>query len=301
MDVTYGFAFHSCPAPPYLLDGATFAGLAAAVEAAGFAGAHLTDHPAPSQAWRETGGHDSVDPFVGLAFAAAATTGLRLLTYLAVLPYRNPFHLAKTVASLDALSGGRVELGLGAGYLKSEFRALGVDWEERNALFDEAVDIVRRAWSGEPVTHQGRHFSARGTVVSPPCAQPGGPPLWLGGNSALTLRRVVDLGAGWLPLPNARATAAHLHSPAMETVEDFRALLDRARDHADRTGARPPQRVMYPLPVASDVGEMEAHVDLAHRARDAGATALVVNGLGTTLAEARDWIDRYADTVLTRL
>jgi probable F420-dependent oxidoreductase len=293
MDVVYGFPFHGCPAPPYLLDGGGFTELARTVEAAGFAGAHLTDHPAPSQAWRDTGGHDSPDPFVGLAFAAAATTRLRLLTYLAVLPYRNPFHLAKTVASLDALSGGRVELGLGAGYLKSEFRALGVDWDERNALFDEAVDILRRAWTGEPVTHQGRHFSARATVVQPPCD----PRLWLGGNSALTLRRVVDLGTGWLPLPNPRATAAHLHSPAMETIEDFRALLDRAAAY----GGRPLQHVMYPLPGARDESEMKAHIDLAHRARDAGATAFVVNGLGDTLPEARAWIARYADTVLPHL
>ncbi len=80
--------------------------LAVLVEEAGFAAAWLTEHPAPGQAWRESGGHDALDPFVGLALVAAATSTLRLLTYLTVVPYRNPFLLAKAVASLRRLVGG---------------------------------------------------------------------------------------------------------------------------------------------------------------------------------------------------
>ena len=88
------------------------------------------------------GGHQTLDPFVALAFAAAVTKRLRLLTYLAVVPYRNPFLLAKAAATLDRLSGGRFILGVGSGYLKTEFFALGVDFDERNALFDEALDVL---------------------------------------------------------------------------------------------------------------------------------------------------------------
>jgi probable F420-dependent oxidoreductase len=293
MDIAYGLPFHTCPAPAYLLDGSTLGELAADVEKAGFSAAHVTDHPAPSQPWRENGGHDTVDPFVGLAFAAAATTRLRLLTYLIILPYRNPFHLAKLVASLDKLSGGRLELGVGAGYHKAEFRALGVDWDERNALFDEALTVLRQARTGRPVSLAGRHFSAREAVVVPACD----PPLWIGGNSKLTLRRVVDYDAGWLPLPNARATAANLRSPAMESIADFAALLGQARQYAADSGKPPPARVMYPLPA----GETALHVEIIRRALDAGATSFVVGGQGQTLAEAKEWITRYADTVLTRL
>jgi probable F420-dependent oxidoreductase len=300
VEVVYGFAYHTVPAPAYLV-GPGLGEIAALAESAGFAGVSLTDHPAPSQAWREAGGHDGLDPFVGLAFAAAATTRVRLLTNLVVLPYRNPFHLAKTVATLDALSGGRVELGLGAGYLRSEFRALGVEWEERNALFDEAVRVLRMAWTGEPVAYQGAHFAARDTVVTPSPVQPGGPPLWIGGNSKLSLRRVVDLGAGWLPMPNARTSAAHLRSPAMETLDDFRELLGYARAYAARGGGRPPERVMYVLPDAHTTAEMKAHLDLAAKAAAAGATAFGVGGQGRTRAEAEDWIGRYGETVLRRL
>ncbi len=302
MDVVYGTPYHGCPVPDWLYDGAAIGRLAAVAEGAGFAGFTMTDHPAPSQAWREHGGHDTVDPFLGLAFAAAATSRIRLFTYLVVLPYRNPFHLAKVTASLDALSGGRLDLGVGAGYLKAEFHALGVDWDERNALFDEAVPVLRQAWTGEPVTHQGLHFSARGTVTMPPSPQPGGPPLWIGGNSRLSLRRVVDLGAGWLPLPNPSASSAMLRSRAMDGLDDFADYVGQLHAYAGEQGRPAPDRIMYSMPGATSAEEMDAHVPLAAELRERGATQLVVNAPTTaTLAEAEEWIARYADRVLTRL
>lgn len=301
MDITYSLPYNTVPAPGYLLEGAGISGLAANAEAAGFARIALTDHPAPSQAWREAGGHDTVDPFVGLAFAAASTTRVRLLTYLTVLPYRNPFHLAKVVASLDSLAGGRVDLGVGVGYLKSEFRALGVGWDERNALFDEAVTVLREAWKGAPVTLEARRFSARGTVIVPPCRQVDGPPLWIGGNSKLTLRRVVNLGAGWLPMPNAHATSVHLRSPALETVDDFKRLLDYARGYAHQMNSQPPTCIMYALPDAPDRDAMKAQLELVHHAHEAGATCFAVNGRGRTRKEADAWIADFADVVLGHL
>jgi alkanesulfonate monooxygenase SsuD/methylene tetrahydromethanopterin reductase-like flavin-dependent oxidoreductase (luciferase family) len=99
--------------------------LAAALEDAGFWGAGYTDHPAPSRRWLDSGGHATLDPFAALSFLAAVTARLRLMTYLAVLPYRNPFLTARCVATVDRLSGGRFTLVAGCGYLKSEFAALG--------------------------------------------------------------------------------------------------------------------------------------------------------------------------------
>ena len=118
--------------------------MAAAAEAAGFHGFGFTDHPAPTQRWLEAGGHDALDPFVAMGFAAALTTTLRLIPNIVVLPYRNPFVVAKAGATLDMLSGGRFTLAVGVGYLKGEFAALGVDHDERNELFDEALDVIRR-------------------------------------------------------------------------------------------------------------------------------------------------------------
>ena len=115
----------------HMLEPGAIPAVAARAEAAGFDGFSLTEHPVPGVRWLEHGGHQSLDPFVALAAAAAATTRLRLLTHLAVAPYRNPFLLAKAAATVDLMSNGRMTLGLGAGYHGNEFRALCVDMAER--------------------------------------------------------------------------------------------------------------------------------------------------------------------------
>jgi len=137
-------------APSGTVDAASLTEIAAAAERAGFAAFSLTEHPIPGARWLCSGGHQMLDPLVALAHVAAATERLRLLTYLVVAPYRNPFLLAKAAATADRLSNGRLTLGLGAGYNKSEFYALGIDFEERNALFDEVLDVLPLHWRGEP-------------------------------------------------------------------------------------------------------------------------------------------------------
>lgn len=301
MRVAYGFPFHEAPPSPELLDGGTLADLAELVEQAGFWSAWLTEHPAPAQSWREAGGHDALDPFVALAHVGARTTTLRLMTYLTVVPYRNPFLLAKTVATLDVLSGGRVELGLGAGYLKTEFKALGADFDQRNVHIDEALDVLKLAWSGEPVTYEGTGFSARGVAAQPMPVQSPHPPLWFGGNSRLTLRRVVEHGQGWMPLPNARTTAKYLRSPPMETLDDLSALIGQLHELAAQAGRAEPIDVMYWLPSVTEPSAMREHVDLALRAQERGATAVVVNGEGKTAAGARAFVEQYHEHVLQHL
>ncbi len=117
--------------------------MAGALETAGVDACYVTDHPAPSAEWLHANGHDTLDPFTALAFIAAASTTLQLHTNILVMAYRNPFLTAKAAASLHLLSGGRLILGLGAGYQKVEFEALGVDFHKRGALFDEALDVVQ--------------------------------------------------------------------------------------------------------------------------------------------------------------
>lgn len=161
-----------------------------AAEQAGFGALAFTEHPAPSHEWLLGGGHDSLDPLPALAFCAAATTTLRVQTYLFVLPYRNPLLAAKQATPLDRLSGGRLTLGLGSGYLRSEFAALGVNFAERNALFDEGVDAMRAIWAGENVAFTGTHFTALGQTQRPrPAPAAAASALWVG-----TAR---SRGAGW--------------------------------------------------------------------------------------------------------
>jgi alkanesulfonate monooxygenase SsuD/methylene tetrahydromethanopterin reductase-like flavin-dependent oxidoreductase (luciferase family) len=110
-------------------------------------------------------------------------------------PYRNPFLTAKQAATLDVLSGGRVILSVGTGYLRSEFLALGVEFEERNALFDEALEVIRRSWSEDDVVYEGLHFKALGQTQRPRPPEPG-PTIWIGGNGKVARQRAARHGSG---------------------------------------------------------------------------------------------------------
>ncbi len=129
MKISLGLPTQRVDRPEEFGTGSAVAEMARAAETAGFDAVYVTEHPVPGTAWMRTGGHHAFDPFVALAFAAAATERLRVQTHLCVLPYRNPFLTAKAAASLDALSGGRLILGVGTGYLEVEFEALGVDFD----------------------------------------------------------------------------------------------------------------------------------------------------------------------------
>src|SRR5689334_25105881 len=139
--VTYPIVTH--PMNPELGSKAGLTRFAQVAEAAGFGGMGFTDHPAPSHKWLTAGGHDALDPFAALAFVAAVTDRLRLIPNIVVLPYRNPFLVAKAAATVDALSGGRFVLSVATGYLRSEYRSLGVDFDNRNELFDEAIAVLK--------------------------------------------------------------------------------------------------------------------------------------------------------------
>jgi probable F420-dependent oxidoreductase len=171
--------------------------MAAALETARVDACYVTDHPAPSAAWLHANGHDALDPFAALAFVAAATTRLKLHTNIVVMPYRNPFITAKSAATLQVLSGGRLILGVGAGYQKGEFEALGVDFHQRGALFDEALEVMRLAWAGGAVVKHGRHFNATGNEPRP-APQPA-PAIWIGGGSSKAVERAARWGDGWCP------------------------------------------------------------------------------------------------------
>ena len=133
-------------APPFVAD---FARLA---EKHGYAGIAFTDHPAPTLRWTAAGGEGSADPLVSLAYCAAVTSSIELMTFVLALPYHNPFRLAHQAATLDALSGGRLTLGLGTGYLRGEMRAMGADPAARLEAFDAVLETMLTAWSADSVS-----------------------------------------------------------------------------------------------------------------------------------------------------
>ena len=169
----------------------------AAIERAGFSAALVTDHPCPTGRWLDDGGHHAHDPFVMLSLLAAATTTVRLQTGILVLPYCNPFIVARAVASLDRFANGRVTLGVGAGYFKGEYRALGVDFHTRNDLMDEYLKALKLALSGLEFASEGTGYPAYGNRVLPGPIQRSHPPIYIGGNAPRAIRHAAELGDGW--------------------------------------------------------------------------------------------------------
>nr|WP_253867125.1 TIGR03619 family F420-dependent LLM class oxidoreductase [Mycobacterium asiaticum] len=200
--------------------------IAKAAEASGFAAVHVTDHPAPDAKWLDHGGHHALDPFVALAFAAAATTDVKLLTNVYIAAYRNPFLGAKSIQSLAVLSGGRLILGTAAGYLKPEFRALGVDFDNRGALLDEALDVLSKVLTGDDIAYEGTSFSARGVRLRPLPQTPA--PVWVGGNSKAAIRRAVARAQGWAPF-NTFGYATASRTAEISTIEELNAAISWAR------------------------------------------------------------------------
>jgi probable F420-dependent oxidoreductase len=281
-----------------MLDCGPVAELARIAEDTGWDGFAFTEHPAPGARWLEAGGHQTLDPFVALGYVAAVTSRLRLLTYLAVLPYRNPMLLAKAAASVDILSGGRFVLGAGTGYAKAEFHALGVDFDERNALFDEALDVLPLHWSGEPFSYQGRHFSAREVIARPrPPQQP--IPVWLGGNSKLTRRRVAERANGWLPMFGPRTLFATARTAAMSAGDELASAIAQLRADAGPRGAELDVVAPYPDSSVYDAdADWGRHRAIVSSLAEAGATWVTVPGQPGTRDESVAFIDRFGKQVV---
>jgi probable F420-dependent oxidoreductase len=256
------------------IDPDNIARFAQAAERAGCSALSFTDHPAPSRKWLAQGGHETFDPFVALGYVAGVTKTLRLMTYLTVIPYRNPFLSAKSMASVDVLSGGRSIFVLGTGYLRSEFAALGVDFEERNAIFDEALLVMREAWTADEVRHEGTHFRAYGVTHTPKPVQKPHPPLWLGGNAAVVRRRVAEWAQGWAPLLGGPELLQTARTRSISGLDELAALIAGVRDDCAAAG-RDPSLLDFvsgnpePLP---DGASDEQRIDATGRLAEIGVT-----------------------------
>jgi probable F420-dependent oxidoreductase len=271
--------------------------VAAAAERAGFDACFVTDHPFPVQRWLDGGGHHALDPFVALSFAAAATSRLRLQTHILVLPYRNPFLAAKAALSLDVLSGGRLTLGVAAGYLRGEFGALGADFESRNEVSDEAIRAMKLAWTQADLHFEGRGFRARGNTMLPRPVQRPHPPVWVGGNSRQAIRRAVDLGEGWVPFPNTRAMAPHTRTATIESRSDLAARIEMARSYARERGRTAPLDICFSLEGEGAPGGVPGD-HLAAEVADLaalGVTWLAVGFAGETRAAYLEEIARFGE------
>jgi probable F420-dependent oxidoreductase len=296
--VTYPLVAH--PYSPELVTKGAIVRFATRAEELGFDGVGFTDHPAPSHRWLQAGGHDALDPFVALGLVAAVTERLRLVPNILVLPYRNPFLVAKAAATLDAVSGGRFVLAVATGYQRGEYRALGVDFDERNELFDEALAVIKGIWSGDDFAYDGRHFTARGQTANP---KPARVPVWIGGNSALSRRRVATSADGWTPFAAPATLARTAKTPVLESVEDLKPMLDHLWRCVDEAG-RDPSGIdisLQPLgcaPPGDEAFDPQRTLDRLGTLADLGVTWTSTGVPGDSLDRAVEALEQYAATVI---
>lgn len=274
----------------------------AAVERAGFHAGLVTDHPCPTGRWLDTGGHHAQAPFVMLALLAAKTTKLRLQTGILVLPYRNPFIVARELATLDNYANGRVTLSVGAGYLKGEYRALGVDFEQRNELMDEYVRALRVSLTGEEFTFEGTGYKAFGNRIIP------GPrqkrlPIYIGGNAKRAIRRVVELGDGWNPFFTSSGINTNTtRTAAMTGEEDLAAGIAYMKEYCATFGrADIPEVVLGSITAPGEQLSAQEIIDRTARYRELGVTTAGISVDGRTRAEWCDNAERIGAEVIAKL
>ena len=275
----------------------------AAVERAGFAACLVTDHPCPTGRWLDAGGHNAHDPFVMLSLLAGVTSKVRLQTGILVLPYRNPFIIARSIASLDRFSGGRVTIGLGAGYLKGEYRALGVDFDARNDIMDEYLKALKLALSGEEFTFEGNGYQAFGNRIQPGPVQCPHPPLLVGGNARRAIRRAVELGDGWYPfftvggVNTATTRTADITNEA-ELAEAIGYMHEQCGVMGRTT---PPTVAIGSIVKPGESWTPQMIVDRAGQFADMGLMAAGMNIEGRTRAEWCDNAEAFGEAVIAKL
>lgn len=242
--------------------------IALAADRLGFAHVACSDHPVVPSSRVEAMGATWYDPVATLAHLSGMTERIELLTHVLVLPYRHPLVLAKSLATLDALSRGRLLVGVGSGHLKPEFRALGADFEGRGGFSDEAISALVAAWTSNPAHHEGERVRFRDVVIDPRPARRPHPPIWVGGNSLRAVRRAALLGDGWIPwdIPDA-------------DFADAVARAVRLREEAGRAG---PWEVVAPLGPVDLVGAPGHDGAMRSRAEDLLSDVDRLRRLGAT-------------------
>jgi probable F420-dependent oxidoreductase len=182
--------------------------LARAIEERGFDSLVIAEHthiPASRETPYPLGGelpdihYKSLDPFVTLAAAAAVTSKIELFTGIALLIQRDPITTAKETASIDLISGGRFVFGVGAGWNIEELRDHGTDPKTRGALLDERIEAIKALWTAEPAEYHGKYVDFGPSYSRPKPVRKPHPPIFIGGNSDATVKRVIRHDAGWIP------------------------------------------------------------------------------------------------------
>jgi probable F420-dependent oxidoreductase len=268
-------------------------------EQLGYDSVWVSDHVVTPEANVGNFGETIFDPLVTLGVVAGATSRVRLGTTVLIVPYRNAVVTAKMVSSLDALSDGRVVLGIGAGWLPAESAILGVPFKERGAMTDEYLDAMRELWTSREPSFAGKYTQFSGLRFEPKPVQKPHPPIWVGGHTPAAFRRAARIGAAWHPInrPPAelragRAEIARLCQasgrstpPALTLRNDVRIVRPGENAPASTHGGR----VM--------AGEPAALVEQIAELADCGVEHLVLEFLAADGRELDEQMATFAERV----
>ena len=246
---------------------------------------------------------DALEQLSLMAFVAGRTSRLRLVTSVMILPYRNPVFTAKTLATVDVLSRGRVTVGVGVGWLREEFEALAAaDFDRRGAVSDEYLRIFKTLWTRSPASFEGEFYRFKDLQCLPLPVQKPHPPIWVGGHSRPAIRRAARLGDGWHPVG---ANPAVPLAPA-----ELKASLDLLHREADAAGRDPSAlTISFKAPVYDPTTPVSGGArrpfsgsadqimeDIADYAR-LGVSELVFDFRSEDLSASLDRMERFAATI----
>ena len=267
--------------------------MAQEAESMGFHSVWVSEHIAVPDADVERFGKGYFDPFSVLGYVSAITQRISLGTSIIIMPLRNPFHAAQIAATIDQLSHGRLIMGVGVGSAEPEYQALNAPWEERGAVMDEALRVIKHLWTGQPPDFHGNHFDFSGVNAFPLPVQKPHPPLWIGGGSRRSMRRAAEFGDAW-----------HPSRPSFQLLEEG---VPRVRRIAERNGrdpnsiqiaARHPMKIVerahdnWPL-----LDNTEGVIEAVNRFQEAGVDHLVMD----TFYSIPELNNETADSVLSTM
>lgn len=231
------------------------------------------------------------DPLIHLAFAAAITKRIKFGTAVMILPQRNPLYVAKEVASLDRLSGGRMMLGIGSGWLAEEFAALGLDWHKRGLITDEAIQALRALWRDHPSSFHGKYFNFGPLRSLPKPVQPRGVPILVGGHSPAAVRRAARFGDGFFPaVGELKGFSWEIDRAAFAKLRELRTML---KSECERIGRNPAELEI------SCIGP--ADLDTLRALREEGVSRVVVGPPAIEAGALERGLEKISREIIAKL
>jgi probable F420-dependent oxidoreductase len=263
--------------------------------------------------WADLIGDNFFDPFTLFSYLAARTSRIGLVYACLVVPYRQPFTTAKTVAAVDQLSRGRFSLGVVPGYLKEEFKTFGLPRDKRNEMTNEFVRIMIELWTSDSATYRGNYYTCENINVKPKCVRHPHVPIWVGGSSRNAMKRVAEFGDVWHPLGFQPVNDAYFSAHEQEFTDSMQTggttpdLLRRGLDHI-RGLAEKTSRDMTDLKVVVMAGSTlnvsggdDRVVDSLGQYIEAGSTGFSIAPSGDSADQVLDNLARFANEVIPQL